>query len=397
MLEGMAKVRTIAEGADLERHLAEGPLLPVYLVCTADAGGRGRPTETPPAADPWALLAVARQIEATALRGGDPSLDLVRIDYIDGDHAGDGVHALMANEARSMSLFGGRRVVNVSHCEGLDYGAGGKRKKDTGDDPLEKLVDGLPDGGPPPFVLILSASRFDRRKKAYKDLAEKGAVVEVRPMDAAQLGRYLEEAAAPFEIRVDRAVAQRIWDRLGGGEPARLRQTVDRLLLDVGPRGHVTVELVEDVVPIDREAAVWAITDAIADADVGRGLGVLHLLIEHGQEPIAIGAFIASSVRSQLRVASLLAAGLRDDAIAGELGMHPYRAKQLVRQVSARRPEHLRAALETCATLDRVLRSTAIGDRKAATARWLETAIVALCHGRPMRRPVMSSALGASA
>lgn len=381
----MAAVRTIAEGPALERHLADGPLLPVYLVCTAEQGGNKRSMEAPPAADPWALLAVARQVEEAALRGGDPSLDLVRIDYIDGDHAGDGVHALIANEARSMSLFGGRRVINVSHCEGLDYGTSGKRKKNDAADPLEKLIDGLPDGGPAPFIVILSASRFDRRKKAYKDLAAKGAVVEVRPMDPQQLQHYIEEAAATFEIQVDRSVAQRIWDRLGGGEPARLRQTADRLLLDVGPRGRITVELVEAVVPIDREAAVWAITDAIADDDVGRGLGVLHLLIEHGQEPIAIAAAISSSIRSQLRVAALLAKGLRDDAIARELGMHPYRAKLLAQQVSRRRPEHLRAALSTCASLDLILRSTAIGDRKAATTRWLESAIVALCHGQPMR------------
>lgn len=381
---------TLSPGPALEAHLASGALAPVYLVTSADpASERTSSQEETPTADPSALRAVVAEIEAAAVRGGDPSLDLVRIDYLDGDHVGDGVHALIANEARSMSLFGGRRVVSVSHCDAMDYGEGSRKrsKSGPGDDPLERLVAGLPEGGRAPFILILSASRFDKRKRAYKDLAARGVTVAVRPMDVAQLQTYLVEQAAAFRISVDRSVAQRIWDRLGGGEPARLRQTADRLLLDVGPHGRLTVDHVEAVVPLDRDAGVFAITDAIAAGDVTRGISVLHLLVEHGQEPIAICAAIAANLRGLLRVEAALRSGISEQQVGAEIGMHPYRASLIVKQLRRTRPGQTERALQTVADLDVMLRATSIGERKIATTRWLEMAIVALCNGTSLRPP----------
>ncbi len=379
----------LSPGPALEAHLASGALAAIYLVTSADPASDRASMQDPPTADPSALRAVVAEIEAAALRGGDPSLDLVRIDYLDGDHVGDGVHALIANEARSMSLFGGRRVVSVTHCDGLDYGEGSRKrsKSGPGDDPLERLVAGLPEGGRAPFILILSASRFDKRKRAYKDLAARGVTVAVRPMDPAQLQAYLVEQAAAFRINVDRSVAQRIWDRLGGGEPARLRQTADRLLLDVGPNGRLTVEHVEAVVPLDRDAGVWAITDAIAAGDVMRGVSVLHLLVEHGQEPIMICAAIAANLRGSLRVEAALRSGVPEQRVGAEIGMHPYRAGEIVKQLRRARPGQMERALQTVAELDVMLRATAIGERKTATTRWLEMAVVALCNGTPLRPP----------
>ncbi len=400
----------VVDGPDLEAHLAKSQLCALYLVTSADPVDDRRRTEEPPTADPAALRAAVARIEAAALRGGDPALDQVRIDYLDGDHAGDGVHALIASEARSMSLFGGRRVISVLHCEEFDYDAGGRKRKpskkaaaageaeEAATDPLERLLQSLPAAreglGRPPFVLILSATRFDRRKRAWAELQQRGVLVAVAPMDPPGLQAYIEEQARIFGIRVDRQVAQRIWDRLGGGESARLKQTADRLLLDAGPGGTLTVAQVEAVVPMDREAAVWAITDAIAEADAQRGLTVLHMLLEHEQEPIAICAALAANLRGLLRVADAIGQGRTTEAeLAAHTGWHPYRAKLVAQQVRRMKPQQLERALQTVADLDVQLRASMIPDRKIASARWLESAILALCSGQPMRVASASGAL----
>ncbi len=400
-----------ADGPDLDAHLAKAHLCALYLVTSADPVDDRRRNEEPPTADPQALRAAVARIEAAALRGGDPALDQVRIDYLDGDHAGDGVHALIASEARSISLFGGRRVISVLHCEEFDFDAGGRKRKpskkaaaapgateEAATDPLERLLQGLPPAreglGRPPFVLILSATRFDRRKRAWAELQQRGVVVAVAPLDPAGLQAYVEEQARLFGIRVDRQVAQRIWDRLGGGESARLKQTADRLLLDAGPGGTLTVAQVEAVVPMDREAAVWAITDAVAEADAQRGLAVLHMLLEHEQEPIAICAALAANLRGLLRIADAIGQGRSSEAeLAAETGMHPYRAKLVAQQVRRMKPQQLERALQTVADLDVQLRASLIPDRKIASARWLESAILALCAGLPMRVASTSGAL----
>lgn len=392
-----APIRFLQDGPELDKHLASEPILPVYLVTSGDAPGAGRsgpPTEAPPSADPQALLAAARFIEAAAMAGGDPSIDHVKVDYIDGDHLAAGIHTVIAGEARSMSLFGGRRVITVSHAETLDYGgekAEGRRKKkggasaDVADDPLEKLIESATgQGGPAPFVLIFVAERFDRRKRAYLHLAAAGAVVTVTPLDASRLQGYIEHAASAHGIRVDRGVAQRIWDRLGGAEAARLRQTADRLLLDAGPGGHLTVRHVEDVVPMDREAAVWAITDAVASEDLARCIGVLHLLLNQGTEPLAMVGFLASHYRSLMRVASGRARGLDAQAIADQTRLHPFRVKKMGDQLRHMRPGRLEQAVATLAEADTLLKASAMG--ADAPARWMEQVLTALTRGRPLRR-----------
>lgn len=385
-------IRTIPAGRPLQAHLRDGPLLPIYLVTTAATKERRR-DGPPPSADPAELIAARRQIEDVVLRGADRRVDHAVVDYAD-DNREEGVHAVIANEARSTSLFGGRRVVSVTHADALDYGS--KRKKPgkssksrssaASADPLQLLLETLPDSGDPPVVLIFQASRFDRRKAAFKELAAKGAVVEVRAPDAGVLRAYIEQSAQRHNIRVDRAVAQRLWDLLGGADPARLRQTADRLLLDVGEGGHLTTDRVMDLVPRDRESQVFAITDAINAGEVVTAFEVAHLLIEHGDHPLMLIGALAAHYRRLLQVQGAMDSGAsHPDQVASALKLHPFYAKKLVAQVRRIRPAVLERAMRTLAEADLALKQTAIGEAKKAQQRWFEEVILALVRGRALR------------
>jgi DNA polymerase III delta subunit len=400
-------LRAYHPGPDLDRHLASGALHAVYLVTSAEVEERGR-NEERPGADPQALLAAARTVEQAALKGGDASLDLVKIDYLDGDSQGGGIHALIVSEARSMSLFGGRRVITVVHADELAFAEGdgakvkGRKKASQGDDPLEVLVSTLDSSSTrPPFVLILVAEHFDRRRRSYKALAQAGAVVEVAPMTVQALQTWLESEGRPWSIQIERNVAQTIWNRLGGSDAARLRQTADRLILDAGPKGQLTVRMVEDSVPMDREAAIWAITDAIADEDVTRALTVLHLMLggltttERMGEVMRIMGFLNSQYTALLHVASGRARGKGEAVMVQELGMNAYRLKNLVRQLNAMKPGRLEVALSALDAADQVLKSSALGDAKVASVRWMEQLVIALARGLPLRLRRASSVLDA--
>ena len=388
---------TIADGQPLLDHLASGSLAPVYLVTTGEpeggGGGRRRRDDDPPAADPQALIEATRAIEAAALSGGDASLDHVSIDYIDGDLDGSGVHQRIASECRSLSLFGGRRVITVVHCEELDWQGGGAKGdkgsrgrggKPGGADPLEAVIDAIDPERPAEFVLILVAQKFDKRRRSYKQLAAKGVIVGCRPITPLFLQNYLEAQAREHAIRVDRPVAQRIWDRLGGGDPARLKQTADRLLLDVGPRGHLTVKIVEAVVPIDREAAIWAITDALGQSDLVRAMEVLHLLLRHGSDALSVVGFLASHYRTAMTVHAAHARGLSEREIAQASGLHPFRVKKMMEQVRRLSPERIATAVRAVDEAEGAVKATAIGERKLVESMWLERLLVSLARGRAL-------------
>ncbi|MSP93351.1 MAG: hypothetical protein EXR79_16420 [Myxococcales bacterium] len=403
-----ARLQFLSAERELDGHLARGPLLPVYLVTSGDiADDRGR-NEERPTADPAALREAAQRIEAVALAGGDPSLDRIHIDYLDGDHDGFGhIHNLIAHELRTLSLFGGKRVVTVLHADALAFGDGeakGKRKaKVAGEDPLEKLMAGLGadgdarggasrggSGGRLPFVLIVVAERFDRRKRAWKVLGGAGAVVEVAPLTVPSLQSYLEAQAAPHGIHIERGAAQRVWDRLGGADAARLRTTADRLLLDAGPRGKVTVERVEETVPLDRDAAMWAVTDAIANGDLARVLTVLHMVVDPSEgfeaDVQRLCGFLNSHYLLLAQAHALVQGGRSDGQATDALGVHPFRAQNLLRQLRAMPPGRIEGALRALDSLDQVRKSSTLGGR-VGVLRWLEQLAVALVRGVPLRLP----------
>ncbi len=392
-------LRVIDATTGLAAHLASGGLHVAYLVTSGEIEERGR-NEERPGADPQALLEAARAIEKAALAGGDPSLDLVRIDYLDGEFLGQGIHFAISQEARSVSLFGGRRVVSVVHADKLDFdaakgktGAKLKSRKDLGsEDPLETLVEGMRGHvGGPPFVLIFIAEHFDRRRRAFKTLAQIGAIVEVSPLTVGTLQAYLEAQGTPWRIKIERGAGQRIWDRLGGSDASRLRQTADRLLLDAGPDGAVTVRQVEASVPMDRDAAMWAITDALADEDVTRALTVLHLLLDHAApsqrdgEVMKTMGFLTSHYTALMRLASAWARNQSEAQIAAETGIHPFRLKNLGRQLRAMKPGRLETAIGALDAADAILKSSGIGDRRVAVTRWMEQLLLSLARGVPLR------------
>lgn len=400
----------LASGAPLSVELAGGRLRPVYLVTSQEQEARGRNDERL-GADPASLLATAAQIEAAALQGGDPTLDYVKIDYLDGDHQATGLHALIAMEARSVSMFGVRRVVTVVHADELAFGDGAKAKKSAKaaaktelptEDPLEKLLQGLPPGQlDPPCVLIFVAEHLSRASRVCKAIGRVGAIVEVPPLTVATLQQYLEREAEQWKIRIDRGVSQKIWDRLGGSDPARLRQTADRLLLDAGPGGTMTMRNVEDTVPMDRDAAVFALTDAIASQDPLRALTVLHLMLEHvppsarEDEVARIVGFLSSQFQLLVRVQALLQGGMGETEIASETGKTSWHVRNLMGQLRAMKPGKLEQSLHSIAEIEAIVRGTMLGDRKAATARWLEQGVLCLTRGAPVRLEQVGSVLQA--
>ncbi len=401
----------ITDGPQLHAHLARGQLHGAYLVVSAYQGDRGKNDEKL-GADPQSLNLAAKCIEDAALSRGDRTLDYQKYDYADGDYMGlssaavGSKHQLIANEVRETSLFGGRRVVTVIHCDDIAFGAakakGKKAKEDDGVDPLEALLLTMPAGqGDPPAVLIFVAEHVPRNGRFFKLVCQVGAVVEVAAMTTLTLQNYLEAQGAATRTRIERGVSQKIWDRLGGSDPARLRQTADRLLLDAGPDGTVTLQSVDLTVPLDRDAGAWVLTDAIASDDLQRCVTVLHLLLGHVEpserdgEVLRILGFLSSHYQLMLQIQAHWALGRSDDETCAQLGLHPFRFKSIAGQLRASRPGRLEQAFATLETLDLMLKSTGMGDRKQATTRWLEQALMCLTRGTPLRLPSSRSIIDA--
>jgi len=143
------------------------------------------------------------------------------------------------------------------------------------------------------------------------------------------------ELTAWIEKRVRAAggtISPRAAETLGafvGGNLRQLAQEIDKLIAYAGERtiqdGDVQL-LVADA----REVKIWTLTDALAARNRDHALGVLHQLIDDGEQPPVLMAVISRQFRSLLQIKELAEQRLAPEAIASQLHMHPFVVKNAV-------------------------------------------------------------------
>lgn len=391
--------RVVRAEDQLDALLQTQPLPAVFTVISGRFASEGRSNDNP-VADPRALLAAARRIEAVALAQGDKALDYVQIDYLDGDHQATGIHWVIAQELRSTSLFGGTRVVTVTHADTLSFQTGkgkakrGKAKAQTQaveQDPVERLLQSVEQvDGPPPWVLILVIESMKRDSAEFKALARAGVVVEVAPFTIQALQEYLAREGAQHKIRVERPVAQVLWDRLGGNDAARLRNAADRLLLQAGPGGLLSEAMALVEVPMDRDAAVWGMSDALQAADRARALTLVHLLIHDGGNGSLVdqGLKLLSALNSHYmrlaRLRDMQRQGVSIQEMMAFFGVKEFVVRKMQGQLGRLRPGQLERTLQALVEADALIKSQPISG--------MERLVLALLGDRSLRASPLSLA-----
>ena len=242
----------------LAKHL-QNDLLPVYLV----AGDE--PLQQDECLD--ALRAAARQ------KGFDERHRFSADTGIDWN--------ALLNESQSMSLFGGRRILELVLLE--------KRPDKAGSQILRDLLDHPNDD----TLILIRCSRLDRRKdwnSAWVKAVEKvGAVVEIWPVEGKQLQHWLRDRLAALKLTIDDDALELLIQRSEGNLLAAA-QEVDKLAL-LATDGRVDAATVQQAVGDSSRYTPFDLTDATSGGDANRALRILRTLRAEGVEaPVVLWA-----------------------------------------------------------------------------------------------------------
>lgn len=234
--------------------------------------------------------------------------------------------------ARTGSLFSDRRAIVVRGAEALKGEA-------------EGLTDLL--ASPPPgLTLVFLASRVDKRRSAWKRVAEAATVVKAEPLKGASLRRYVAEELRRRRLALAGEALEELIERVGQ-DLRRLIGELDKLEAFAEDGQALSPEQVAAVLGRGLVPPFYLLGDAVAARDRPRVLELVEALLEEGEEAVKILATLHRSLRQLRGVVAARGGGVSREEMLSRLGIPPQLAFKLPALIEAsrrwREPELARA------------------------------------------------------
>lgn len=189
--------------------------------------------------------------------------------------------ALLADEARSNSLFGETRHIVV------------RASGDDAHDALKALADSMDMGGPEPCpVLVVASSATDKSRTAKLLEKRKDALVAIfYPPDLASVTKEVRAMADGAGLKLDSGLAERI-ARAAGLDVRLARSEVEKLAtyMDASPLSPVltSAEDLDAVGARTEEEGFMPLVNAVLSGESGRLTGELHRMRETSMNPVGL-------------------------------------------------------------------------------------------------------------
>ena len=312
----------------LEAHLA-GALRPIYTIHGDE---------------PLLALEAADAVRAAARKRGCSERDVLHVER------GFDWSAL-AHAGASQSLFGGSRIIELRIPTGKPGTEGAAA--------IEKHCDADPGGN----VTLVSVPRLDKATQSsgwFSALASAGAIVDVRPVDRAQLPKWIAARLARNNQRAGSPVLEFLADRVEGNLLAA-HQEVQKLALLL-PAGELALEAVEGVVTNVARYDAHDASAALLAADLARYLRVIDGLRGEGEAPSLVLWTLAEDLRALSAMLQGREAGRPLDALMRELRVWGSRQASLQSAVRRYERPQIEHALADAARIDRTIKGVAVGE-----------------------------------
>lgn len=256
----------------------------------------------------------------------------------------------LAAEQDAISLFAERRMLDVRLPSGKPGDAGARVLKAYAERPAQDTL------------LMVTAGKLDRgqtRSKWYTALQNVGVAVQVWPVEAARLPRWLQSHMHRRGLQPSEDALRVLADRVEGNLLAA-DQVMEKLLLLYG-RGPVGADQVLDSTADSARFDVFALGDTALAGDAPRALRMLFGLLGEGVEAPVVLWSLVRVIREAARLSAAQQAGKPLDGAMTRLGIWDKRkpaARAAIRRHGVR---HWRQLLRQAAGVDHVIKGMSAG------------------------------------
>jgi DNA polymerase-3 subunit delta len=224
-------------------------------------------------------------------------------------------------------------------------------------DPLERAIDGVPEGTV--LVLVVRGKPLARLAKAVEKAG--GEQREYAAPKPWQLPKWAIERAAEEGLHIDQEGAKVLVATVGARQQ-RIAREVERLATLAHPHTQLSADQVRRAVSGEATEQVYDLADALVAGDLRATMRVAERLTSGaGEAPSKLSYAIVRRLRDVHRAIELLDAGVPEGKVAAAMKMPPWAAKRTLGQARKADRDALARALCAFADLEIELRGGGVG------------------------------------
>lgn len=273
----------------------------------------------------------------------------------------------LANEATALSLFAEKKIIDLRLPGGKPGAEGGK------------AISAYCENPPPDTLLLLSLPKIDRQQqnsKWFKAIERVGTVVQVWPIEAQHMPRWIEQRLRVAGIQPTGEAVQILADRVEGNLLAAA-QEIQKLLLLRGA-GPLDATALLDAVADSARYDVFELVDSALRRQTGRCLHILRGLRGEGvAAPVVLWA-LHREAHSLSRMSADIARGMSVEHAISRARVFSKRTATVKKGLANLRTAQWLSLLAQCHQADRAIKGLLAQDP------WLvlERIVLTMC-GQP--------------
>ncbi len=257
----------------------------------------------------------------------------------------------LEREANALSLFAEQRIIELR---------------------LSNIKPGVPGGKAlqaycaapaPDTILLIIMGKLEpaaSKSKWCQAVEQAGFMVQVWPIERAQLPRWIEQRMRKIGLQPEGEVATVLADRVEGNLLAA-SQEIEKLHLLIGS-SRLDVEQLLSVVADSARYDVFALVDAALLGDAVRVVKIVNGLRAEGEEPVLVLWALSREIRTLLSIAYEARQGGVNDALLRRYRIWDKRKAAISSALQRHRYPHWLQMLEQCAEIDRMVKGQLQGN-----------------------------------
>lgn len=254
----------------------------------------------------------------------------------------DSVRSAIA-AAEQLPMMSERRVVRVR-----DFA----RLRDADEDVLIAYLS----NPSPTTVMIFSADDLDKRKKSTKALLDACTVVDFSPLKDSEAKAWAKSYLKSLKSAADDQVLSEIVN-LVGTDIQTLANELDKLASAALDTGHISKELVDELIGRTRELSNFELGDHLLLSNRKRALETLYRLLDDGAEPVMLIGLIAGNYHRLALGKHLLSRGGREEVFRN-ISMPPFKRDAYIATLQRSDAKKIARGIQLTAAADLAIKTS---------------------------------------